>query len=129
MLHFILVTIDLLHEAAFGQHPDGTGLGNSLFARSDRVGSHSLHDITSFHEKHFVPGRVAFAVTGAGHSVDGLQLCEAMHEGVRLHPKQEEMVHKPKHTFVGGGFMDFEGVFEANFKKIILVFHPFWLCI
>ncbi len=99
------MTIDLLHDAAFGQHPSGTGLGNSLYAGATRVGSHSIVDIEAFLADHLTPANVSFITVGSGASVDGVELCEAMKEAAHLRPDAEHgqpVSRVAKHGFVGG---------------------------
>ncbi|BHF78239.1 hypothetical protein SprV_0602135100 [Sparganum proliferum] len=96
------LTVELLHEAAFGVHPDGSGLGNSLYASADRLGTYTLDDINRFIERNFTPAKVAFAICGNGESVDGLELCDAMCEAAHLHsPTACTKPAKPL-GFIGG---------------------------
>ncbi|VDD74409.1 unnamed protein product [Mesocestoides corti] len=101
---FDALTLDLLHDAAFGQHPDGTGLGNSLYADVNRIGTHSIDDIEAFLSQRFTPANVAFIVTGSGPGVNGLELCESMHEAARLRPNSDvpKSSYGPKYGFIGG---------------------------
>lgn len=96
------MTVELLHEAAFGRHPDGTGLGNSLYSDANRIGSHSIVDIDAYLRDRLTPSNVAFLATGTGPSVDGLEVCEVMREAACLRDAKAEKLQPPKHGFLGG---------------------------
>jgi len=55
--------MELLHEAAFR-----SGLGNSLYCPSSKVGSHGTAAINQFTAKHFTAGRTALLGVGISHS-------------------------------------------------------------
>ncbi|VDN99862.1 unnamed protein product [Rodentolepis nana] len=98
---FDALTIELLHEAAYGQHPDGTGLGNSLFANPYRIGTHKLEDIESFYNTYFTPSNAVFLVTGCGPETESVQIFDTMYDAALLRPNASPS-SAPKHTFVSG---------------------------
>jgi len=55
--------VELLHQAAFR-----SGLGNSLFCPSHKVGTHSTATLQEFVTKHFTAGRAALVGIGVPHS-------------------------------------------------------------
>ncbi|KAL5107192.1 Cytochrome b-c1 complex subunit 2 mitochondrial [Taenia crassiceps] len=89
-------------DASYGQHPDGVGLGNSLFANLYRIGTYTIDDIETFFDDHYTPVNTAFLVTGCNPSEDGLQICDAMHDAALLRPNKPACTTVAKHTFVGG---------------------------
>ncbi|KAM3184050.1 hypothetical protein ACTXT7_009168, partial [Hymenolepis weldensis] len=99
---FDALTIELLHEAAYGQHPDGIGLGNSLFANPYRIGTHKLEDIESFYNTYFTPSNTIFLVTGCGPESESVQIFDAMYDAALLRPNANSSPLAPKHTFVSG---------------------------
>ncbi|VDM33385.1 unnamed protein product [Hydatigera taeniaeformis] len=99
---FDALTIELLHEAAYGQHPDGVGLGNSLFANHYRVGTHTIDDIEAFFDAHYTPVNTVFIVTGCNPNDGGLQICDSMHDAALLRPNRPACTTVAKHSFVGG---------------------------
>ena len=54
--------LELLHSAAFR-----SGLGNSLYCPSHKVGSHGTADLATFTSKHFTSGRAALLGVGISH--------------------------------------------------------------
>lgn len=101
--YFVLsVTIELLHEAAYGQHPDGVGLGNSLFANPYRIDTYTIDDIEAFFDDHYTPVNTVFLVTGCNPNDDGLQICDSMHDAALLRPNKPACTTAAKHDFVGG---------------------------
>ena len=54
--------LELLHSAAFR-----SGLGNSLYCPSHKVGSHGTADLATFTSKHFKSGRAALLGVGISH--------------------------------------------------------------
>uniref|UniRef100_A0A183TBT4 Cytochrome b-c1 complex subunit 2, mitochondrial n=1 Tax=Schistocephalus solidus TaxID=70667 RepID=A0A183TBT4_SCHSO len=96
------LAVELLHEAAFGVHPDGSGLGNSLYATADKLGNYSLNDIHRFIERNFTPTKVAFAICGNGESVDGLEVCDSMCEAAQLHAPEAVIQPAKPLGFIGG---------------------------
>ncbi|KAM7533876.1 hypothetical protein Aperf_G00000116002 [Anoplocephala perfoliata] len=99
---FDALTIELLHEAAYGQHPNGLGLGNSLFANPYRIGTHKIEDIGAFYKTYFTPSNAIFLVTGCGPESEGVQIFDAMYDAALLHPNADSPFLAPKHTFVSG---------------------------
>jgi len=55
--------VELLHQAAFR-----SGLGNSLYCPTHKVGSHSTATLQEFVSKHFTAGRAALVGIGVSHS-------------------------------------------------------------
>lgn len=96
------MTIELLHEAAYGQHPNGVGLGNSLFANPYRIGTHTIEDIEAFYKTYFTPSNAIFLVTGCGPESEGVQIFDAMYDAALLRPNADSPFLAPKHTFVSG---------------------------
>ncbi|KAL3314623.1 ubiquinol-cytochrome c reductase core subunit 1 [Cichlidogyrus casuarinus] len=95
--------IDLLHEAAFGNHPDGTRLGRSLYSTHDRLGSYSYEQIKDFLCKSFMPGKCAITVMnmGGGHRhMDPKKMFDEIKSGLEFHPPQSYTLAN-KHDFVG----------------------------
>ncbi|KAF5403133.1 hypothetical protein PHET_03291 [Paragonimus heterotremus] len=96
------LAMELLHQAAFGESSAGTGLGHSVFAPADRVGSHSFEQIESFHKHFFVPANCAISLVGHDPEADGLELLREIKAGLHVRAPQKVPEKTGKvHGFVG----------------------------
>ncbi|KAF6775954.1 hypothetical protein AHF37_04610 [Paragonimus kellicotti] len=97
------LAMELLHQAAFGESSAGTGLGHSVFAPADRVGSHSFEQIESFHKHFFVPANCTISLVGHDPQADGLELLREIKAGLQVRAPQKVPEKTGKvHGFVGG---------------------------
>ncbi|KAA3676109.1 ubiquinol-cytochrome c reductase core subunit 2 [Paragonimus westermani] len=97
------LAMELLHQAAFGESSAGTGLGHSVFAPADRVGSHSFEQIESFHKHFFVPTNCTVSLVGHDPEADGLELLREIKAGLHVRAPQKVPEKTGKvHGFVGG---------------------------
>ncbi|CAH8580633.1 unnamed protein product, partial [Dicrocoelium dendriticum] len=100
---FPALCMELLHEAAFGLSPSGSGLGNCLFAPVDRVGSYSYEQIEQFHRHFFTPCRCTLALVGHEPGQDGMELLREIKGGLKVRPPQAIPEKTGKsHGFIGG---------------------------
>ncbi|KER20456.1 hypothetical protein T265_15312, partial [Opisthorchis viverrini] len=82
--HLPALAMELLHEAAFGLNPLGSGLGYSLFAPADRVGSYTIDQIEKFHQYFFTPANTTIALVGHESDQDGLELLRHIKGGLKV---------------------------------------------
>lgn len=97
------LSLELLHEAAYGISPLGSGLGNSLFSAADRIGSHSLEQIIQFHQQFYTPMSCLLGVIGEENPQTGIELLNYIKTGLQIYPPQS-CAEKPDktHGFIGG---------------------------
>ncbi|TGZ71789.1 hypothetical protein CRM22_002483 [Opisthorchis felineus] len=97
------LAMELLHEAAFGLNPLGSGLGYSVFAPADRVGSYTIDQIEKFHQYFFTPANTTIALVGHDSDQDGLELLRRIKGGLKVRaPKTVPEKVGKVHGFVGG---------------------------
>ncbi|TPP65331.1 Cytochrome b-c1 complex subunit 2 mitochondrial, partial [Fasciola gigantica] len=98
------LSMELLHEAAFGTNPDGSGLGNSVIAPMDRVGTYSIDQIEQFHQHSFTPAKCTVVLVGNNSTSEaGIEQLREIKTGLRVRPPHVPSRSSLKpHGFVGG---------------------------
>ncbi|CAH8297426.1 unnamed protein product, partial [Schistosoma turkestanicum] len=93
--------MELLHEAAFGTSDTGCGLGYSLIAPADRVGSHSIDQITAYHSRGFVGEKCVLGIFHPQPDTDGMEILEKVKSNIQLNPAPAETGTTGGHGFIG----------------------------
>ncbi|CAH8863475.1 unnamed protein product [Trichobilharzia szidati] len=95
------LAFELLHEAAFGTSDSGCGLGNSLIAPIDRVGSHSFDQIDAYHKSRFSAEKCVLGIVHANPDRDGMDIIKTVKNSIYLNPPKTESKSE-SHGFIGG---------------------------
>ncbi|CAH8587843.1 unnamed protein product [Heterobilharzia americana] len=95
------LNMELLHEAAFGTSDSGCGLGYSLIAPDDRVGSHSINQIKEYHSN---PNN------------DGMDILNKLKSVIHINPPLPEKRSAVNHGFIGG-----KVVFVCNTLNLVFL--------
>ncbi|VEL22351.1 unnamed protein product [Protopolystoma xenopodis] len=106
----LTVASELLHEAAFGTHPSGTGLGNSLYAPKSMLTWFTEDAISSFTSSYLRPDRLVLAVVGHHNGQELLQSTTKHIDLLDTNPSNTSKEHKEDskpHGFVGGNIAYF----------------------
>ncbi|VDQ14879.1 unnamed protein product [Trichobilharzia regenti] len=100
-IYHLMLAFELLHEAAFGTSDSGCGLGNSLVAPIDRVGSHSFDQIEAYHKSRFSAEKCVLGIVHANPDRDGMDILKTVKNSVYLNPPKTE-TKSESHGFIGG---------------------------
>ncbi|CAH8616690.1 unnamed protein product [Heterobilharzia americana] len=96
------LNMELLHEAAFGTSDSGCGLGYSLIAPDDRVGSHSINQIKEYHSSRFTAGNCVLGIAHADPNNDGMDILNKLKSVIHINPPLPEKRSAVNHGFIGG---------------------------